>query len=106
MGQLAELYLHGKLLYTWVLEQRARRRCGESWNRLNQARSATWWRVWKLLRQELTLMIPGVLQWNLSRWQECLDVMQERPRRRKLQTLPDRVNRLIACCQDAGVSNI
>jgi hypothetical protein len=33
-------------------------------------------------------------------------VMQERPRRRKLQTLPERVSRLIACCQDAGVSNI
>jgi hypothetical protein len=105
-GELAELYLHGKLLYTWVLEKRARRRCGENWNRLNQARSATWWRVWKLLRQELALMIPGVWQWNLSHWQECLEVMQERPRRRKLQTLPERVNRLIACCQDAGVSNI
>ena len=105
-GQLAEVYLHGKLLYTWVLERRARRRCGESWNRLDQARSATWWRVWKLLRQELALMINGVLQWQLDRWEECLEVMQERPRRRQLQTLPDRVNRLIACCQAAGVSNI
>jgi hypothetical protein len=32
--------------------------------------------------------------------------MQERPRRRTLQTLPDRVNRLIASCQAAGLSNI
>jgi hypothetical protein len=32
--------------------------------------------------------------------------MQERPRRRQLQTLPDRVNRLIAQCQALGMSNI
>jgi hypothetical protein len=105
-GELAQVYLHGKLLYTWVLEKIARRRCGETWNCLNQARSATWWRVWKLLRQELALMINGVLQWDFSQWQLCLDVMQERPRRRKLQTLPDRVKRLITYCQAMALSNI
>lgn len=103
---LAELYLHGKLLYTWVLEKRARRRCGEQWNRLDQLRRATPWRVWKLLRQELAITISGVCHWNLRRWQACLEVLQERPRQRQLQTLPPRVNRLIACCQANGFSNI
>ncbi len=103
---LAELYLHGKLLYTWVLEKRARRRCGEHWNRLDQPRQATPWRVWKLLRQELAISISGVCRWDLRRWQACLEVLQERPRRRRLQTLPPRVNRLIACCQANGLSNI
>jgi hypothetical protein len=103
---LAELYLHGKLLYAWVLEKRARRRCGEAWNRLDQPRRATPWRVWKLLRQELAVAISGVATWNLSRWHACIEVMQERPRRRQLQTLPDRVNRLIAYCQANGLSNI
>jgi hypothetical protein len=103
---LAELYLHGKLLFTWVLEKRARRRGGEDWNRLDQPRRATPWRVWKLLRQELAIAISGVLNWDLSRWQACLEVLQERPRRRQLQTLPDRVNRLIAYCQTHGISNI
>ena len=101
-----ELPLHGKLLYAWVLEKRARRRCGEDWNRLDQPRRATPWRVWKLLRQELAIAISGVCNWNLSRWQDCLEVLQERPRRRQLQTLPDRVNRLIAYCQANGLSNI
>jgi hypothetical protein len=32
--------------------------------------------------------------------------MQERPRRRSLQTLPDRVSHLIAYCQANGISNI
>lgn len=103
---LAELYLHGKLLYTWVLEKRARRRCGEHWNRLDQPRRATPWRVWKLLQQELAITISGACQWDLSRWQDCLAVLQERPRRRRLQTLPPRINRLIACCQANGMSNI
>jgi hypothetical protein len=103
---LAALYLHGKLLFTWVLEKRARRRCGEDWNRLDRPRRATPWRVWKLLRQELAIAISGVVNWNISRWQDCLEVMQERPRRRPLQTLPDRVNRLIAYCQVNGISNI
>jgi hypothetical protein len=42
----------------------------------------------------------------MSRWQACVEVMQERPRRRQLQTLPHRVNCLIAYCQANGLSNI
>jgi hypothetical protein len=103
---LAALYLHGKLLYAWVLEKWARQRCGEDWNRLDRPRRATPWRGWKLLRQELATAISGVVRWNLKRWAACLEVMQERPRRRQLQTLPDRVNRLIAFCQANGLSNI
>ena len=94
---LAKLYVHGKLLYTWVLEKRARQRCGEDWNRLDQSRRATPWRIWKLLRQELAVAIDGVSHWDLSRWQDCLHVLQERPQRRKLQTLPNQAN---------GLSNI
>ncbi len=103
---LAPLYLHSKLLYAWIVERRARRRCGEAWMRLDGPRQATWWRVWKLIKQEVAIMISGVRQWNFQRWEQCLAVMQERPRQRKLQTLPDRVTRLIASCQLAGLSNI
>lgn len=104
-GLLAGLYLHGKLLYAWVLEKRARQRSGKHWNRLDRPRRATPWRVWHLLNRELALAISGACQWNPSRWAASLEVMQERPRRRQLQTLPDRVNRLIAYCQARGISN-
>ncbi|MEN8129387.1 MAG: transposase [Pseudomonadota bacterium] len=103
---LASLYLHGKLLYAWAVERRARRRCGETGMRLDGPRQATWWRIWKLMKQEVAIMINGVGQWDFERWEQCLAVMQERPRRRTLQMLPDRVNRLIASCQLAGLSNI
>jgi hypothetical protein len=103
---LADLYLHGKLLYAWVIEKRMGRRCGLDWNRLDQPRRATPWRVVKLLQQELTSAISGVRQWDFRRWAEALKVMQERPRRRTLQTVPERIRQLIADCQARGVSNI
>ena len=84
--------------------------CLEGWvqaSRLPQEQAAqARRRVWKLIRQEVTIMISGVSQWNFERWEQCLAVMQERSRQRALQTLPDRVNRLIASCQTAGLSNI
>ncbi|HHW76560.1 MAG TPA: hypothetical protein GX399_05925 [Xanthomonadaceae bacterium] len=55
---LADLYLHGKLLCTWLLETWAQRRyatAGIAWT----VRAAPW-RIWKLLRQELATAIGGV----------------------------------------------
>jgi hypothetical protein len=53
--------------------------------RLYGLRQATWWRVWKLIKQEVAIMISGVSQWNFECWEQCLAVRQERPRRRALQ---------------------
>lgn len=103
---LADLYLHGKLLYAWVVEQRLRRWCGRDWNRLDHPRRATPWRLVKLVQRELTEAIQAASQWQWSRWSAALQVMQERPRRRALQTVPERVRLLIADCQARGLSNI
>ncbi len=103
---LADLYLHGKLLYAWVIKKRLRRRCGRDWNRLDQPRHATPWRLVKLVQRELTEAIQATSQWQWSRWSAVLQVMQERPRRRTLQTVPERIRHLIADCQARGVSNI
>jgi hypothetical protein len=103
---LAEVYLHGKLLYAWIVEKRLCRRCGHDWNRLDQPRRATPWRIWTLLQQELTTAIHGARHWNLKRWPEALVVLQERRRRRTLQTVPERITQLIAECQAQGCSNI
>ena len=103
---LAEVYLHGKLLYAWIVEKRLRRRCGRDWNRLDQPRRATPWRILTLLQRELTTAIHGTPHWNLKRWPEALVVLQERRRRRTLQTVPERITQLIAECQAQGCSNI
>ena len=50
---LADLWLHGKSLYALLVDRRMRRTMGDSWGRLDRARTATWWRPWKLLHQAL-----------------------------------------------------
>lgn len=85
---LAEVWLHGKLLYALLLERRMRRKLGDSWGRLDQTRRVTWWRVWGLLKDEIVPMVTGALFWKEEAWTACLNVLAERPRRRTLQQLP------------------
>ena len=80
---LAEVWLHGKLLYALMLERRMRRQLGDSWGRLDHERVGTWWRVWGMLKDELAPMITGALFWKEDAWAVCLKVLAERPRRRK-----------------------
>lgn len=92
---LASLWLHGKLLYAVLLERRAQHRFGLAGMGLDSApRQATWWRPWKLIALTLIPVITGVQFWRTDCWDQCARVMQERPRRRKLQTLPNAVQRL------------
>jgi hypothetical protein len=85
---LAEVWLHGKLLYALMLERRMRRMLGEHWGRLDQERVGTWWRVWGMLKDAIAPLITGALFWQAEAWTTCLQVLAERPRRRKLQQLP------------------
>lgn len=88
---LADVWLHGKLLYALLLDHRLRRTMGEQWSWLDRARTATWWRPWKLLQAEVAPRITGSLSWQNSDWAICLQVLAERPRRRQLQRLPQEV---------------
>jgi Transposase DDE domain len=80
---LAEVWLHGKWLYAFMLERRLRRQLGDSWGRLAHERVGTWWRVWGMLKDELAPMMTGALFWQADAWAACLKVLMERPRRRK-----------------------
>lgn len=91
---LAPLWLHGKLLYAQLLERRARAQLPPQWGDLDQPRSATWWRVWKLLKQPLDQIISAVALWHPQRWAECVQKLAERSRRRQLQQLPEPLKRL------------
>jgi Transposase DDE domain len=84
----ADLWRHGKLLYALLLDRRLRRQLGAAWGHVDQERTATWWRPWKLMREALTPMISGALSWQSAHWEPCVQVLAERPRRRKLQQLP------------------
>jgi hypothetical protein len=85
---LAQVWLHGKLLYALMLERRMRRTLGDHWGRLDQERVGTWWRVWGMLKEVIAPLITGALFWQEEAWEACLQVVAERPRQRKLQQLP------------------
>jgi hypothetical protein len=85
---LADLWLHGKLLYALLLDRRLRRQLGAAWGHVDQERTATWWRPWKLMQKAITPMISGALSWQSAHWEPCVQVLAERPRCRKLQQLP------------------
>lgn len=87
-SSLAEVWLHGKLLYAVLLERRMQRHLGERRDRLDQERVVTRWRVWGLLKDEIAPMITGSVFWKDEAWASCLKVLAERPRRRRLQQLP------------------
>jgi Transposase DDE domain len=93
---LAELWLHGKLLYALMLEKRMRRKLGDRWGRLDQQRTATWWRPWKLLQDEIAPLIAPTLFWSEPAWPSCLKVIAERPRKRKLKQVPHEALQLLA----------
>ena len=105
-GVLAPLWLHGKLLYALVLERRARRTVGETWGYLDRERCATWWRFWKLIRVECVPLISGVTHWRAERWDECFQVLIERPRRRRLHTLPAAACKLLQLRHTASPAEV
>ena len=97
---LAEVWLHGKLLYALMLERRMRRQLGERWGWLDQERLGTWWRLWGMLKEEIAPIITGALFWKQEAWDACLKVLAERPRHRKLQQLPPEAIDVLYRCSE------
>lgn len=114
-SKLGQVWLHGKLLYALVLEKRARKRFGVDWARLAQEtcpersrreRPASWWRLWKIVRTELAGWIRGWQCWKEENQAACLHVMQERPRRRKLQMVPAGIQNRLQACRSLGLAEV
>jgi len=99
---LAEVWLQGKLVYALMLERRMRRTLGDRWGRLDQERVGTWWRIWGMLKDVLAPLITGALCWPEEAWAACLQVVAERPRRRKLQQLPPEAVALLYHREDSN----
>jgi len=90
-SKLAEVYLYSKILYQLIVEHAMRTTFGHTWGSLDQERQGTWWRCYKLLKARLDALLIAQWAWNPARVQEGLHVMMERPRKRRLQSLPSRV---------------
>jgi hypothetical protein len=90
---LALVYLTGKLLFALLVERRAVVRLGNEWTQLLTVRVATWWRVWRLVAKEIQAAVLDTVRWSDWDWRAVLRVLAERPRHRKLQSLPPAVAR-------------
>lgn len=88
---LGKVWLHGKMLYACLIERLAHRRCGPDWTRMDNERRGSWWRVWRLIRDELTPLITLSQCWDLSAWPVALTALAEGRRKRRLQRLPQLV---------------
>ncbi len=99
---LGDLWLNGKLLYALVIENYLHKYYGSDWHRLDQNRPASSWRFLTITRSWIDTWILETQRWRLENRFACFDVVKERPRHRKLQTLPTEVIRLMAKCGALG----
>lgn len=87
---LAQVWLNGKMLYVLMIERRAKRKCKycqDSFS-LDSERTLTDWRLWKMIIDEVAPMITLAQFWPTQFSAATIRALAERPRRRKLQTIP------------------
>jgi hypothetical protein len=85
---LALVYLGGKLLFALLVERRALARLGNEWTQMLTVRHATWWRLWKLIAQEVKEAVLDTASWSGWDWHAVLRAVAERQRKRQLQVVP------------------
>lgn len=104
--QLAELYLHGKLLYASVTAKIAQQRWPEAVRKMDAPRKITDWRLWVSIAEELKAGFKTCFARRTPFANDFLKSVAERPRQRKLQSLPDAAHTLIEKCRKPGLSHV
>lgn len=105
-SQLAELYLHGKLLYAAVTAKIAQQRWPQATRGMDAPRQVTDWRLWRSVADDMKAGFKACFPRNSRYTGDYLKSVAERPRKRQLQTLPTDVQRLIEICRELGVSHV
>lgn len=90
---LAKVHILAKMLYAVLLEKLAVQRVGIRWTVMSSERRGTWFRIWKLMKDEFIEAIICTVHWKDWDWRFMLKVLSERKRKRKLQQLPKEVIR-------------
>lgn len=101
-----EVWVQGKLLYAVVIEKRLGHWLGPGWRRMDKPREATPWRFLGMVRGEVDAWILEAHRRRPENWPAAFGVVKERPRRRKLQTLPAQVVRLMDAYQTQGATSL
>jgi len=98
-SDLANLYLYGKLLYAAVVEKIARRRFNLLPENMIEGRTLTSWRPWILVAGDVQSWLVSSMPGKIEYAANAIKALCERPRKRKLQTLPKQVCILLEGCQ-------
>jgi len=105
-AQLAELYLHGKLLYAAVMAKIAQQRWPQAARKMDASRQVTDWRLWRSVADELKAGFKACFSPKAEFAEDYLKSVTERPRKRQLQSLPAAVHTLIERCRLMGLSHV
>ena len=105
-SQLADLYLHGKLLYVAVMAKIAQQRWPQATRKMDETRQVTYWRLWRSVADDMKAGFKACFPHNCRFADAYLKSIAERPRKRPLQTLPTSVRTLIETCRKLGVSQV
>ena len=94
-SSLNMVYIYGKLLFTTLLMKRTDAKFSVGGMEPETRRDATPWRFWKMIRNEIKSIILAISSWKDGQYLAAMEVMKERPRKRKLQTLPLKIQKLV-----------
>lgn len=84
-SQLAQVHLLAKMIYALMVQTISVARLGREWSAMTTGRRGTWFRVWKMIHDELREIITGASDQHGLEWRLMLKALWERRRRRKLQ---------------------
>lgn len=105
-SQLAELYLHGKLLYAAVTAKIAQQRWPQATRTMDAPRQVTGWRLWRSVADDMKAGLKACFPHHHRFVDDYPKSVAERPRKRQLQTLPADVQALVETCRKLGVSHV
>jgi len=103
-SKLAEVYIYGKLLYTAVVTKRANHQFSTARTGMVKNRVITPWRIWHLITESLHSAIVSCFPYRGKYKRDAEKSMTERPRKRRLQTLPETIFKLIYSCKKSKLS--
>lgn len=98
-SELADIYLYGKLLYAAVIEKIAKRRFNLLPTDMMGERKLSAWRPWVWVADDVQSWLINSMPAQMDYAADAIKALCERPRKRKLQTLPKRVFKLLEVCQ-------
>lgn len=102
---LAKTYLWAKMLYALWIEHQAGALLRRERHCVTSSPLQTPWRIWKMLKRQLTSSLTATSQREPTRWNQALKALRERKRRRKLHSpFPPETTHSISFFETCGLA--